>query len=378
MRQVFAFGDTGMTGTMTAETMFDQIVSESHRMVARADVIFNGEVIEENLPITGGKVDYDRTAARLARLSGLTVADPTRLPSSTGDRLAPYGYELQLWRGVAAGEGSLLVPLGVFPIQTSLMDGITLGTSITAEDRSRRVSDARFEDTYQVTAGTNYGTAIIDLISDGVPGLTFLFPSVSFTTPLLTFTSDLDRWTQGAAKMARDIGMEVVFDGLGRCLLRPEPTFAGTPVFTVSEGSNLTAVDLLQDRGPAFNKVIAVSSNASLDEQFRGEAFDNDSSSPTYFFGPFGRKQRFYPSPFIGSTAQAESAASAILASNIGVARTLSASMVANPRPEPADVIAMKREVLGIDSLHIIDGQSVGLSPGEDMPLTVRSQQEAS
>lgn len=355
---------------------FGNVIAGPHQIASRVDVLFDREVVVEGVAVSAGEVTYDRSAERLARLT-VTVADPLLLPIADDDILTPFGYELLVWRGIELPTGPELIPLGVFPIQSTVADGVTLISSITAEDRSRLVSDARFEDDYQIAAGTNYVTAIEDMIADGVDGLEFAFPSTTFTTPTLTFAAQEDRWAK-AQEMARSIAMELLFDGLGVCTMRPEPTFSGEPVATIAEAVNMTNSQVMLDRSTAYNRVIATSANASTGDVFRGVATDDDPSSPTYYGGPFGRKPRFFSSEFIASDTQAESAAAAILASNIGVARSVNFGAVPDPRLECSDVVLLTREVLGLNTLHIIDTLTIGLGADSSMSGTTRTQQEAS
>lgn len=357
----------------SATAGFANVIAGSHQVAVRVDVMYNRAVVFEGLPITGGQITYDRSAARLARLT-LEVADPLRLPVSSSDILTPFGYELLVWRGVMVSGVAELLPLGVFPIQTSAVDGVTLLSSISAEDRSRLVSDARFEDDYQVAAGTNYATAIGDMISDGVTGLEYLFPSTTFTTPLLTFAAQEDRW-DAAVKMAKSIGNEILFDGLGRCVMRPEPTFDSEPVAAISEGVNMTSINVALDRSTAYNRVIAAGQNSSLDEVYRGVATDENPSSPTYYGGPFGKRPRFFYSEFIASDEQATRAAASILAANIGVADSVQYSMVPDPRLECSDVVQVTRSVLEVDRLYILETLTIGLTANSEMTGTSRSQQ---
>lgn len=371
-RSLVAFGDIDVPDVDSA---FEAIIAGSHQVATRVDVLFNREAIAEGLPATDGSVTADRTAAIMSSCS-VEIADPLRVPVAADDILTPYGYELRVWRGVTVPGGSLMAPLGVFPIQRSSVDGTTLLSSITGQDRSKLVSDAIFEDTYQIAAGTNYATAIQAVIEAGASGLTFLFPSTTFTTPLLTFGPDDNRWDV-VRNMARNIGNEILFDGLGRCVMRAEPSFQDTPVGEISEGVNMLSATFDLDREPAHNRVVATSSNSSLDQVFRGVATDNDPASPTYYFGPFGKKARPYSSPFLASNAQCESAAAAILASNLGVAKAVSVSALTDPRREPSDVVRVRRAALGLDELHIIDKLTIGLSAGDSMSAVVRSQQVA-
>jgi len=344
-------------------------------MVSRVDVLLNREVIFEGIAVTSGQVTYDLKAARLARLS-LTVADPLRLPVAADDILSPFGYELLVQRGVMLPSGPELIPLGVFPIQNSSADGVTLVSSIVAEDRSRLVSDARFESRYTIAAASNYATAIQAMIASRVDGLEYLFPSTTFTSPLLTFDSLSDPW-EGANQMAKYMGNYLAFDGLGRLTSRPEPTFTATPVAEIVEGKNMTSAVLDLDRTGAYNRVTATSNNASTGEVFEATATDDDPSSPTYYFGTrFGKKPRGFYSEFIGSNAQAASAAASILAANLGVSRSVRFSAIPDPRLEVGDVVLLKRTQLGIDELHIIDTLTIGLGADSTMSGTSRTQQD--
>ena len=390
-----------------ASAAFGQVVLSSHIVSVRVDLLIDGNVFASNIPVVEGTVHWDRTAAHLASLS-LTV--PGSLESAVSDSLTPYGAELQVWRGVelvstddldlvydAAGDQVLdaiadgddvvsdseisptssgyieLVSLGVFPIQTVSVDGVSQIIRIEAEDRSRTVSDALFEEDYFVAAGTNYATAIEAIIEAGVSGFEYVFPTTVHTTPKLTFAAEGDRWEQ-VQSMARSIGNELYFDGLGRCRMRPEPSFRDAPVVTISEGVNMVDVSSELDRLDAYNRVIAVSRNASNDAVYRAVATDSDPESASFYDGPFGRKPQFLYSEFIASNRQAAEAAEAALRSNLGVAEAVGFSMIPDPRLETSDVVSVVNSVLGIDQLHIVDELEIGLSASQLMTGLSRTQ----
>lgn len=364
----------------TRSDIFDEFCRLSHTTIAVADVLYEGAVVAEDLALIDGYVTHDATAAIQGRAS-FVFAEPLRLPSTT-DALSPYGYEIVVRKGIEypGGREPELMPLGVFPIQTSEMSGDTLLTQVACMDRSQSVSEARFEDVYQVPAGTNYGTAIQAVISAGVPGLTFLFPETTQTTPLLTFPAQDDRW-QAARGMARAIGMVLFFDGLGRCVMKPETTLGDASVLTVSDGDGgvLTAASVKRSRLPAYNKVVAASANAFATEQYRAEAVDDDPASPTYYYGGFRRKPRFFVSPLIGSQEQAQSSADSLLASALGIARSIDFAMVPNYALEVRDLVRVDRSALGVnDELHILDVLTIPLDPESPMTAASRSRQVAS
>jgi hypothetical protein len=359
----------------TRSARWDAAVVLSHQIAVKGDVLYNRQVVYENLDIASGNVTLDRTAAQLGRCA-LSLAEPLLIPTRTGGLLSPYGYEIAVKRGIVFGDGLVeLMPLGVFPIQTAQVDGVTLLSTISATDRTQLVVDARFEDDYQIAAGTNYATAIQAVINAGVSGLTYSFSSTPYTTPLLTFAAQSDRW-DAARSMATSIGCELFFDGLGSLVLRPEPLFTQAPVWSINEGAGgvLISATLKLDRGPAYNRVVAVGANASTGSVPKATSTDGVPSSPSYYFGPFGKKPRFFASAFLASTAQCQSAADSILAAQLGVARSLNFGAVPNPALEPGDPVNVTRTALGLAEVHIIDSLQFDLAAGGAMTGSSRAR----
>lgn len=357
-------------------------VANSHKMVTQVDVLFGGQTFRTGLKVTAGAVTADATAAVQGRLD-ISFGESTLIPKTSGDPLSPFGYELFVRRGIDYLDGTTeLMPLGVFPIQDTKTSGVTLLRSVTAMDRAQWVVDADFEDVYQVAAGTNFATGIQALIGAGVPGLTYSFASTIYTTPLLTFQPFSGRWA-AAQSMARSIGMRLYFDGLGQCVLAPEPFLTGAPtVWTVAESiagtrGVMVSIDVEQTRADTFNKVIVISQNGSNAAQYRGVAFDNDPSSPTYYNGPFGRKPRQFSSALIGSQAQADAAAAGLLAGQLGLAASITMGAVPNPALEAGDVILAKRAVLGVNEAHIADKIVTALTPDGVQQIDSRAKQAA-
>lgn len=355
---------------------WDAAIVNSHRIAVAVDILLGGVTITEGLAVQSGRVELDRTAAILGRCD-ISLAEPTRIPSSSGGELSPFGYEARVRRGIVYPDGSTeLQSLGVFPIQRSATDGVSLLTQITAFDRAQRVKDARLEDDYQIAAGTNYATAIHDLIDAGVPGLTYAFATTTFTTPLLTFAAQSDRW-DAARGMAKAIGCELYFDGDGVCKMRLEPSASAAPVWTVAEGAGgvLLGAALSLDRAGAYNRVVATGENATLGTVPRGVATDDDPASPTYYFGTFGKKPRFYKSPFMATDAQCTTAADSILRANLGVASAVSFSAVPNEALEAGDPVQIRRAALGVDEVHLFDVLRFELGPDGDMSGQSRASQ---
>lgn len=361
--------------------LWDQQVLESGTVVLQADVLLAGQLHEENVGIVSGSVTLDRTAAIRGRLQA-SFYEPLKVPGSAVDSLSPQGYELSIRQGFAYGRGVQpeLVGLGVFPIQTSGLDD-ELVTTIAGMDRAQTVTDARLEEDYVVAGGALYTDAIRALILAGVPWIEFAFPSIAFTTPAagLVFPAQEDRW-KAAQGMAKSIGCELYFDGDGRCCLLPEPSITAVDtVWTIAEGSNgaLERLTIDRDREGVYNRVVAWSNNSGNPTVYRGVATDLNPASPTYYHGPFGRKPRFYVSEFIGSDAQAASAAAGILNANLGLLAGLSLEALPNPALEPGDAVLVDRSDMGVvNEVHLLDIVTIGLGATGTMTAESRARQD--
>lgn len=347
-------------------------------MVSSARLLVGGTPIGDPLPVLGGQVTLDRTQDTMGTCRNLVLAGGDSLPDA-----APYGAEVAIAVGVRYDDDTTeLLPVGVYPIQVTSTDLRTWALRAQLTDRSQRVRDARFEDEYAIAAGTNFGAAIQAIIDSRVPGLTYSLTPTSYTTPALVFPAWSDPWA-AARKMARDIGMELYFDGAGVVVMRPTPAVKTTADWTIAEGERgaLIGGDVTLDRGPAYNKVVATGENASTAAAGTapptGSATDTDPTSRGRYDGPFGRKPRGYSSPFITTNAQAAAAAASILADSVGVARSINLTALPNPAIEPGDTVLVHRAPLVDNELHLVDVVNIDLSPSTAMTLSTRARRAA-
>lgn len=367
---------------------FREAVLSSHKMA----VVVRPRDSEESVPVTEGSVTLDGAAA-IRGTCTLTVNDPAWAPLAPGDVLAPYGNEVEIFRGIDYGGGDTeLVPLGIFGIQQSSTQedsggGVTI--SLTAADRAQKVIDALFEADYTVAGGTDYLTALKAIISDGLPGATYNFESRTLTTGTVIASRGEDRWELARA-MATFIGMELFFDNEGICVLRTITDAAAAPVAYLVEGQevavyddppSLISAEKVLTRADAHNKWIVVGNNPDdADAPPVGSAIDDDPLSPTYYYGEFGKKPEIFTSSLVTTTTQAEDAAAGKKAKESGLARGLSFGALVDPSLEPGDVVRITRTVRGSDGTlveladedHVIDSLAIPL--GVDGVMTGQSR----
>jgi hypothetical protein len=352
-------------------------VLQAHTVSTTAAIIFQGVTVREGLAVVSGSVTLDRTAASRGRCT-LQLAEPFLIPTTLTGVLAPYGYEIAITSGIAYDDGTTeRMALGVFPIQSTEIDGVSLLTSIEGVDRTQRVRDAKFIDDYAVAGSTLYTTAMQAILTAQTPELPALsFPTIAFTTPAtgLVYQCGTDPF-DALSDMAAACGCEIFFDGLGVPTVRPEPAFTNTPVWTISEGAGgaLVSASLHLSRAEAFNAVVASGENSSAGVVYRAISTDNDPTSVTYYLGGFGRKPRFYTTPLITSTVMAQSAADALMQAMHGVARSIDLSALPNRALEPGDPVLIKRTSLNVNEIHLLDALTFDLSVGA-MQATSRAR----
>ena len=363
---------------------FESAIGASHQVATLAEVLVAGEAAGE-LGIDAGTVTLDQTAATRGRCDVVLTPSVDLVPGEPGDLLTPYGNEIRLSRGITFADGSVeLVGLGVFRLDETTIDdtGVDLQIRVTGLDRSARIIDARFEAPYQVDVETPVVTAILAVLRDAWPDVpvssSFPAPDSAVMTPTVIGEEGGDRWAF-AQNLAEAIGHDLYFDGAGELRLTPSATLStGSPVCTLAEGEGglLVQASRRWNRRSAFNRVIATGENAGLDiPPPRGVATDDNPSSPTYYFGPFGKVPRFYSSSFISSNAQATDAAAAILARELGTTEEVSFGSIVLPHLEPGDVARITRARAGVDEDHVVDALTIPLSAEGVMTGSTRALQ---
>lgn len=322
-----------------------------------------------------GQVNAENAAIRRKLTFTIPDTDGTLTPNDPTDLLAPYGNEIRPYRGVVFDDGTEeMFPLGVFGIEeTRVVDsGAKINLNVVAYDRAKKVQRARTLDYYTIASGTNFATAIQNLISAGVSGLSYSFSSTAETTPQIVIEPGRDRW-EVAQKMAKDIGMSLFFDVNGICTMRPVADPSVQPsVWDFVEGSNATLlyVDARKSREGIYNHVIVVGNGGET--PVRAEAKDDNPLSPTYYLGPFGDVPYFYTSEFIHTTSQAQAVADALLLSQKGFEDLVNLSVVPAPHLEVGDVVDVERQRAGVNAKYTINSFALPLSAKQPMPCSVR------
>lgn len=363
---------------------FKRAIKRSHTISTHVEVLDqNWAVLHNDLYVTQGNASVNSKNAN-RRSCSVTVVDPTGelTPSEATDLLHPIsGNRFRLWRGIQyAPRDTEEVSLGVFDIYDSdtIDSGENMTTQLRGFDFSKRIQRARLESNYKVDAGTNYGTAIEDLVRFAWPGVETSFATVTAVAPDLVFGASGDQvggdpWKY-AQEMAASIGHEIFFDIQGYCILRPVPGSDDPIVWEYAEGDDAMLLHLTRRIRieNTFNKIIATGENSASDNPVRGEAIDNDPNSPTYYGGPYGEVPGFFRSSYIRTQEQATEAAEARLRQVKGATESVQVTATPNPAHEAGDVVQVTRANSKIDSRFVIDSFNVNLSAQQAMNISMR------
>lgn len=285
-----------------------------------------------------------------------------------------YGQELRLYRGVVLSSGlPELWPIGTFAVtdMQNLRDP-TPSLILRGQDRAFTVGAHRFADVYLIPAGTNIGAAIQELISFVVPWMPFAphdFSTMTTATcPAAVFRSDTDPWTE-ALKLSQAAGLDLFFDPMGVCTLRQVPSVSTSPVsWSYIDGQSNTAVQM-GARGvatEAFSGSIVEAESSSVNPLLaipRAVVWDTDTTSPTYYLGPFGKRPNYIRSPLVQTQAQAVAMATADMRFRSGRAKRLEFYAVPNPALDPGDIIhvASANTLPPVDELHVLENFTMPL-----------------
>lgn len=322
------------------------------------------------LPITGGSVTADARRS-LTRDGSIELAPDSGL-SHEGlyALLAQPGVEVALERGFVAPDGTRVgAPLGRFVVDELTLKRTPGGTTLSAtlSDLSRRVSRARWADPYQVAAGTSVVDAINAILADRAPTLASRIIAENTPGTLsapVTFEGgeSSDPWTS-AGEIARAFGYDLAVDATGAAVTIPEPMLdPAAAVFTFARGATAIRTDesRVTPLQRTYNGVIVSGEGPDLETPVRGEAWDANPASATYYLGPFGRVPMFYSSPLISTADQAVAAARTRLAGVLGRVEQLSWSQLVHPGLVPLDVVAVEVFVGLVP--YILDAITIPLS----------------
>lgn len=367
MRPVSAAFLSGLRGSHQAFTRA-QVLSSYQTGVAPVGGVEIG--IIDGAISQDGKADV-RSSVELTTPGGVNV-----FAQRPTDLLTPYGNELFIECGVKLSNGSAeVVSQGYFRIDNVEQSNAPHGViRITAYDRMKGIVDARLTAPLSFSAGTTVSSIFSTLILDIYPSATIEFADSAFASSTLTSTqiAEEDRF-EFLNNIVTSNGSIMYWDYRGVLVIKPSPD-PTTSVWEVNAGENGVLVNSTRivSREGVYNGVVALGESVNDTPPVRALVVDNNPSSPTYWFGNFGKVPRFFSSSFIVTVAQATSAAEGILKKTLGLPNSVNFSSISNPALEPLDAITIDQ--LDSVAIHVIETLVTPLTVQRPLTATTRRQ----
>lgn len=365
----------------SSSAAFKTAVRANHIVIAKAEVWAIDQKLQE-INISEGSVSVSAGSAvrRTCEVTLVTGRDAINLvPDNDFDLITPFGNELRLYRGVRYEDGTEeYVPLGVFVItEVGIQDtneGVTI--KIAGEDRSIRVSRAKWTEPYQLPNGS-LESALTHLLKDRFPEAELVFPVTNVTVNQVILGSEKsnDPW-KDAVEIAELVGFDLFFDQNGVVQMQQFPTLDGSVVvalFVEGFGTTITSLDRTISTKETFNGVIYTIEGSEVATPIRIEAWDEDTSSPTYRFGVFGEVPIFIETNLLATEEEAVRAAYSLLNIYIGKQEQITFNSLVDPSLDVQDVIYVRSNGAKIDRLVIIDSLDIPLNPEGEMSANART-----
>jgi hypothetical protein len=286
-------------------------------------------------------VTFDTTASVL-RTASLTVIDTTGalVPGVGGNTfLMPAGNEIFVEKTDAAGNW---VPMGLFGIVTTDVNDSadTPGPVVTLalSDRAFVLGQSCPTSTIQFAAGTPIEAATYQLLNGAVswiPDWCYQLDSTGATLTAQIVDAGANPWTT-ASGWWTSVGGVLYPDENGNIVgtvLTPSPV--PSRVYNTLGDDLTSAVTVTFDASSAYNGVTVAGTNPSA-IPVQATAWDTDTTSPTFYLGPFGQR----PAPTVQSDTattadQCFAAALGLLPQYLGLARTVETTLLPDPHLKP-------------------------------------------
>lgn len=342
--------------------LFRESLRYSRTVFTEIDIVYDGVVLENDVPISGATVSTDRGSnTRYAATVDLAQYPWQSLP------ITSEGTRLRIRHGVESIGTKESVQLGeyqVFDHKRTNRGAI----SVTL----RGLENYLIESEFIVPRTPPYGASTIDtiavLIWEVLPDAEVVALCSYDRKVTATGTWDRERW-KSITKLGDSIAAEVWAGHDGRFYITDAPDLSAlVPVFELTGGPTGVLLEEARanTRDGVYNAVsVSGQSSDSTVPPVWAWARDNDPLSRTYFYGPNGQQVRFYSSQFFNSDAQCQDYADRLLAESLAPNNTL--SLVAGPLPmlEAGDAVRLTSEQMGNPrSLHLLQKTGLNLDRG--------------
>ena len=342
---------------LTSTALYGQALPFPHARALRVQVLRGSTVLADSdtdetlLPVSGSV-----RAALSGRVTrNLSAQFPSKWwPASDGDTFDPKFAVLKVWAGTRYPDGSR----EIFPIFTGRVqdadrpaDGSFL---VTAADRAADVVAFQFEQPELSQTGNTVVQEIRRLILQAFPAAVFGANDVNTTSLVPALMWDTDRG-KALDDLAQSLQARWYTLGDGSFVVRMYPYQGGTVVASLSDGypGTLSDADVRKSRFGGANSITVVSERMDGTAPVRVTARDIVPTSPTYYYGDYGKVSQVVKVQTPLDNALAQALAEQLLSAQIAVTETWDVSCVPDYRLEPGDTIDL--EWRGARGRQVID-----------------------
>ena len=282
------------------------------------------------------------------------------MPTQPSDLLTPFGSTVTVELGLELLDGSISsVAYGKYDISSASTktEADSRTTDISLIDISDRVERYRFETPYAVAASQTLSLMIRNLVRNRTgfdPGLTTI-PILLGSKRVFGLDPATGPWSE-VLDVLSGHSLTAWYNRSGQIqagFINPgtDNTYPlGTQASVVADF----------DARPA-NVVVARGESTDGSAPVQAVSMDTDPGSPTYAGAtvggsPYGRRTQFYTSPMILTAAQAQAAADAILAENVGAGATYTMTCAYDPTIDAGDAVSSG------GSSYLVDAVTVDLT----------------
>lgn len=266
-------------------------------------------------PSTGRVTQDSRRSMRWDGDLTIPLDDPALFPTGPADLLTNFGTIITVEMGVQLVDGSVAtVPYGQYVVSQTAGAVTRTQRTVTLRltDLGQRVASYRFENPYTIPAGTDLADAVRMVIMDRIAQDPQLAPTgvTLVAGRVFGLDTETDPWRE-LYELCAGFGYHLFYDASG-VLQLTQPAPGPARMLTVA-----TSVDASFDSQPP-NVVVARGEPDDDTPPVQAVVMDTDPMSPTYAgvspgSSPYGRVTRFFSSPLLTTTAQAELAATTVL-----------------------------------------------------------------
>lgn len=350
--------------------LFQEAVRYSNTLSIQADIwLGSHELLIPNVPVTAGKVSYDRTS-KIRSEADMSLA----LQDDEATQIDCERCRVRLYRGAESLGIQDRQQLGEFRIDE--VDRTDNGVvSISCSGLEIYIDDARFLVPRTPPYGSSTVGTIRDLILEVLPDATVIALNTYNKPVQATSPWDKERWDAIDA-LAASINAEVFANYLGQFIIADIPSISsGVPVMVIDEGPGgvMIARKEKATRDQVYNAVsVSGESSDTTVPPVWAWAYDNDPASATYYYGDFGQVPRFYTSKFLVTTQQCQNTADGLLADALARNKALSFTSIPLSFLEVGDLVAVDMSNGGRE-VHLLDQLGFDLGPGGSLDADTRS-----